>query len=348
MAVIVPGTVAPVAGAYGTNPAYSGTFIPTIWSAKLNAKFYAASTFADICNKDWEGEISNLGDKVVINNIPSIAINDYVVGGNLNYQTPQPNTIELAIDRAKYYGFNVADVLEYQSKPELMDMFTNDASEQMRVVIDSTCLYRTLLANASTVNSIEQEDGVVAANRGATAGRRSQSYNLGTDTAPVDLAGANEALNVILRLASVLDEQNVPETGRWLLIDPATRLRLMQSNLAQAQFMGDEKSMVRNGLIGTIDRFKVYVTNQLPFKVNGQAFWTSGDGSETSTAGASHTARVRLLAAGHTSGITFASQMTKTEQLRNPTDFGDLVRGLQLFGHRVVKGTAVARAIVTG
>lgn len=345
MSTITAGAVTPVAGAYGTSPAYSGTFIPTIWSSKLNAKFYEASTFADICNRDWEGEIANIGDKVIINNIPSLVINDYVVGGNLSYQTPTPNTVELVVDRGKYFGFNVADVLEYQAKPDLMNMFTNDASEQMRTVIDSTCLYRTLLSEATGSN----EDGVVAANRGATAGVRSQALNLGTDTDPVDLAASDETvLDVILRLAAALDEQKVPETGRWLLIDPATRLRLMKTRLAQANVMGDGKSIVRNGLLGPIDRFKVYVTNQLPYKAVSATKWTSGDGSESSIAGSSDTVRGRIIAAGHTSAISFASQMAKTETLRNPTDFGDLVRGLQIFGSKVTKGTALAVARITG
>lgn len=336
MSLVTAAAVTPVGGAFATTPSYSGTFIPTLWSAKLNAKFYAASTFADICNRDWEGDVKDIGDKVIINNIPDIAIRDYVVGGNLQYDVPRPNTIEMELNRGKSFSFAVSDVLEYQAKPKLMDMFTNDASEQMRTVMDSTCLYRTLLSS-----------DIAAANRGATAGRRSASYNLGTDTAPVVLSTTAETtLDTILAMASVLDEQNIPESGRWLLIDPATRLRLMSTRLAQAQFMGDDKSLVRNGLIGSIDRFKVYVTNQLPYKVNGQTFWTSGDASETSIAGASHGTRVRLLAAGHMSGITFASQMSKTETLPNPTDFGKLVRGLQIFGHKVVKGDAITTAIV--
>lgn len=336
MSTVTPGVVTPVTGAFNTNPSYSGTFIPTLWSAKLNAKFYATSTFADICNRDWEGDVKNVGDKVIINNVPDIAIRDYQVGTNLQYDVPKGSTIELVLDRGKYFAFSVADVLEMQAQPNLMDMFSNDAAEQMRTVIDSTCLYRTLLAS-----------DVAAANKGATAGLRTAGYNLGTDNSPVDMSSGNEALNVILRLASVMDEQNIPDTGRWLLIDPLTRYRLMGSTLAQAQLTGDDKSMVRNGLIGTIDRFKIYVTNQLPYKVNGQAYWTSGNGTETSIAGTSHTSRVRLLAAGHTSGISFASQMSKTEQLRNPTDFGDLVRGMQIFGHKVTKGESVATAIVS-
>lgn len=335
MTTITAAATTPVSGAYGTSPSYSGTFIPTVWSAKLNAKFYAVSTFADICNRDWEGDISNLGDKVVINNIPSLTINDYVVGGNLSYQTPTPSTLELAIDRAKYFGFNVSDVLAYQSQPDLMSMFTDDAAQQMRTVVDSTCIYRTLLGG-----------DVVAANRGATAGVKSASYVLGTDTAPVDISVTDISLDVILRMASVLDEQNVPDAGRWCLIDPATRGRLMTTKLAQAYLTGDNTSMLRNGLIGTIDRFKVYVTNQLPTKVNGTTVWVSGDGSETSISGSSHTAKVRMIAAGGPAGISFASQIVKTETLRNPTDFGDLVRGLQVFGHKVTKGEAVTTAII--
>ena len=348
MATITAGAVTPVTGPYVVTPAYSGTFIPTLWSAKLNAKFYATSTFADICNRDWEGDISNVGDKVLINNIPSISINDYVVGQNLSYEVPAGGVTELLIDQAKYFAFSVADVLEYQSKPSLMDMFTNDAAEQMRTVIDSTCLYHTLLSTPSGSGLGTKEDGVVAINKGAAAGVKSGAYALGTDNSPVDVSATDVALDVILRMASVLDEQNVPSEGRWLLIDPTTRYRLMGTKLAQAYVTGDDKSMIRNGLIGTIDRFKIYVTNQLPYKVNGQAYWTSGNGSETSISGTSHTSKVRLLAAGHSSAITFASQMNKTEQLRNPTDFGDVVRGMQLFGRKVVKGTALTTAIVTG
>ena len=336
MSTITAAAVTPVGGSFNTTPSYSGTFIPTIWSAKLNAKFYTASTFADICNRDWEGDISNIGDKVIINNIPSLTIADYVVGGNLSYQTPVPSTIELALERAKYFGFNVSDVLNYQSKPDLMNMFSEDAAQQMRIVIDSTCIYRTFNQGA-------------AANRGATAGVRSAGFNLGTDAAPIVInATAGDASNIltkILQLASVLDEQNVPESGRWLVLDPATRTMLMNTNLAQAQFMGDDKSMVRNGMIGTIDRFKVYVSNNLPYKAANTTVWTSGDGTETSVVGTTHTVRTRAIIAGHTSAIGFASQMTKTEQLRNPTDFGDLVRGLQVFGHKVIKDTALALLI---
>lgn len=334
MSTITAAAVTPVSGSFATTPSYSGTFIPTIWSSKMNAKFYAASVFADICNRNWEGEISSLGDKVIINNIPSLTINDYVVGTSLSYQVPTPNTIELAVDRAKYFGFQVSDVLEYQSQPELMNMFSNDAAEQMRIVIDSTCIYRTFNQGS-------------ASNRGATAGVKSGSVNLGTEAAPIQFS-SNPAtvLNTIMSMAAVLDEQNVPDSDRYLVIDPMTRTLLLQSNLQQVQITGDSVSPLRNGKVGSIDRFTIYVSNQLPTMAASGTTWLSGDGSESSVTGATNANKRRTILAGHKSAISFASQMTKTEQLRNPTDFGDYVRGLQIFGHKVTKPEALAMAIV--
>jgi hypothetical protein len=333
MTTITAAAVIPVGSGYNTTPSYSGSFIPTIWSAKLNAKFYAASTFASICNKNWEGDIANLGDKVIIQNIPSLTISDYVVGGNLSYQTPVPSTIEMQVDRAKSFAFQVSDVLDYQSKPALMDMFSSDAAEQMRVVMDSTCIYRTF-------------NGAATGNYGLTAGAKSGLISLGTPAAPIALTKVN-VLATILSLASALDEQNVPDSGRYLLLDPLSRTLLLQSELGQAYLTGDATSPIRNGLIGRIDRFDVYVSNNLPYSPISTNFWYSGDGTETTTVATSSDAhRKRAIIAGQSTAIAFASQMAKTETLRNPTDFGDLVRGLNIFGHKVVKPEALAYAVV--
>ena len=339
MATLTPATVYPTSSNgtfpnanFTTNPTYSGTFIPTLWSSKLNYKFYTASIFGEITNTNWEGEIKNQGDKIIINNVPTINISNYVSGTALTYQVPTPSILELVIDKGKYFAFQVNDVLEYQAQPKLIDTFSNDASEQMKIVIDSTVIYNNFTQAA-------------AANKGATAGVNSGAYNLGTDTAPVALTGSN-VLQTITALGGVLDEQNVPDEGRWIVIDPATRQLLMQSNLAQAQFMGDSESMVRNGRIGRIDRFTVYVSNNLPKAVAGTATpWLSGDGSENSITSTSNLKR-RALIAGHKSAISFASQMTKMETVRNPNDFGDFIRGMNIYGYKTVKPEALALAVV--
>lgn len=321
----------PTGGANAANFAqYTGKFIPQMWSGKLNAKFYKATVFGEIANTNWEGDIKNQGDKVVINNIPTISIRNHTVGVALTYDVPTPSTVDLNVDKGKYFAFEVDDVLEYQSQPKLMDVFSDDAAMQMKISIDSTTIFNTFSLAA-------------AANKGATAGVNSGAYNLGTDTAPVALTGAN-VLSVLTSLAGVLDEQNVPETERFLLIDPGTRQLLMSSNLAQAQFMGDATSMVRNGKIGMIDRFTVYVSNNLP-KAAAAFNYASGDGSEGGTAAAG-TVKRRAIIAGHKSAIAWAAQMSKLENVRNQNAFGDLVRGLNIYGYSVVKDTALAYAAV--
>lgn len=324
--------VFPVSAPFNTNPSYSGTFIPTVWSAKLNAKFYKASAYGEIANTDWQGEISGMGDKVVINTAPTITVSPYTAGTNLTYQVPTPDTVELLIDKGFYFAFQINDVLAYQAKPDLMDMFAADAAEQMRIKIDSTILYNTFTQAA-------------AANKGATAGAQSGSYNLGTDASPITLTATN-VVQKVLELASVLDEQNVPDSDRWLIIDPATRALLFQSDLAKVYATGDDTSPVRNGKIGMIDRFTVYVSNNLPKGTAGTATpWVSGDGSENSVTTSGTVAKRKAIIAGHKSALTFASQVTKMETVRNPNDFGDYIRSLNVFGYKVVRPEAMALLI---
>lgn len=336
MATITAAAVYPVTGAFATSTAYSGTFIPTLWSAKLNEKFYTATVFAEIANTKWEGEIKSMGDKVIINQIPDLTISSYQPGQGLTYQVPTPSTIELVIDKGKYFAFHVNDLLALQAQPKLMDLFSNDASMQMKIAIDSNVIYNTF-TNAAT------------ANKGATAGAKSASFNLGTEGSPYQLASsAASAIDLITSLSSVLDEQNVPETDRFLLMSPADRQALMKSNLQQAYLTGDDKSILRNGKIGMIDRFTVYVSNNLPSLAANGTSWVPGAGASTETAisATTNANKRRAIIAGHKSAITFASQMTKMETVRNPYDFGDYVRGMNVYGFKVVKPEALALAVV--
>lgn len=323
MTTITPAAVTPLQSPFNTSPSYSGTFIPTIWSNKLNVKFYATTVFGEIANTDYEGDIKGLGDKVIINNVPSITINDYTIGQNLNYEVPAPNKVELQVDQAKYFGVNVSDVLEYQAQPKLMDMFTNDASKQMAINIDTAILKGTFSQGSSS-------------NKGSTAGVKSGSYSLGVDNTPITLS-ANNVVGLVTALASVLDEQNVPDTDRYLVITPYMRNVLMASPLAQAYVTGDSQSILRNGKIGSIDRFTIYVSNLLPTAAAGQDFSGGTQGGA---------AKRTAIMAGHKSAITFASQIAKVESLQNPNDFGTLVRGLNVYGYNVIKPEALALALV--
>jgi len=311
-----------VTGDFVTSPAYTTRFIPTLWAGKLNVKFYATTVFGEIANTAYEGDIKSMGDKVVINNIPSITINTYTVGDSLTYEVPAPNIVELVIDQAKYFGVKVSDVLEYQAQPDLMDMFTSDAAKQMAISIDRDTLLGVF-------------DQGAAANKGATAGVISGAYSLGTDAAPIVLTVSN-VVTKITQLASVLDEQNVPDTDRWLVITPYVRNLLMGSPLSQAYLTGDASSILRNGKIGTMDRFTIYVSNLLPAAADDFDFdGVADEGTQARTA----------VLAGHRSAMTFASQIAKVESLQNPNDFGTLVRGLNVYGYKVVKPEALALLI---
>jgi hypothetical protein len=374
MTTITPGATTPInAGGFNTpagqvaysGTAYSGSFIPALWSGKLAQKFYSATVFGEIANTDWQGEIQNLGDTVIINTIPSINIYSYSVGQNLNYDVPAPSTFTLQITKGKYFGVNVNNVLELQSKPKLMDIFSADAAMQMKQQIDVDVLYTSFFTGYGATSGVlvssasESEaqgnfpqtnkyGGLASFNYGASAGRQSGAFNMGTDTSPVTLTAANILAN-ITAMASVLDEADVPETDRYLVIGPVERQLLMQSNLAQAQFMGDATSIMRNGKIGAIDRFTVYVSNLLP-RATAAHDWsgntnTTGANFAAST-GFSGSVKRHLIFAGHKSAITFAAQIAKVESLQNPNDFGTLVRGLNIYGNTIASGNGLVPMVV--
>ena len=324
----------PVQSPFNTNPSYSGAFIPTLWSGKLLAKFYQNTMLSEIANTDYEGELKNQGDTIRIRLAPSISISDYTVGQNLSYEVPTPIFQDMQVTKGKYFGVQVNDVLAYQSDMNLMNMFTEDAAKQLKIAIENEVFFNNMVT-----------EGAASVNKGATAGAISAAYNLGTDVTPIDQATPENVLKAILRMSTVLDEQNVPEDGRWLVISPFDRHLLMQSNIAQAYFTGDAQSTIRSGKIGMLDRFTVYVSNLLPKGEAGKALVAGL--SATSSGGAVTNAKARrTMVAGTKAAMSFALTVNKTEPLRNQTDFGDIVRGLAVYGRKTVKPEALVQAQV--
>jgi hypothetical protein len=325
----------PVTGPYDTNPSYSGGFIPQLWSKKLNAKFYANTMMTEIANTAWEGEIKNQGDSIRIRTAPSITINEYAgAGTTLASEVPVPIFTDLQIDKGKYFSVQINDVLEHQADLDLMNMFTDDAAKQLKIAIENEVFFQWFVT-----------EGADTANSGATAGALSAEYNLGTDMAPVDQATPGNVLETILKMSAALDEQNVPEDGRWLIITPYDRQLLMQTDIAQAYFTGDSASTIRTGKIGMLDRFTVYVSNLLP-KGGPDSAMVPGLSATSSGASLAGAKNRRQMVGGTKAACAFASQINKTEPLRNQTDFGDIVRGLAVYGRKVVKPEALITALV--
>lgn len=313
----------------GATPAiaYSGTFIPEIWSGKFIEKFYDATVLAAISNTDFEGSIKAYGDKVKIRTIPTITIRDYQADQALVVERPSSPIVELLIDQGKYFNTVVDDVMRKQADVQMMDKWSSDASEQMKIIIDRAALKMTL-------------PGIAAANKGATAGRITQAINLGVGGAPIQLS-KNNILDYLILMGQVLDEQNVPETGRFAVMPAWACGLLKRSDLKNAQITGDSVSVMRNGRIGMIDRFTIYSSNLLPTSNTDGLGDDDGvndtlSGSEDFDGdGATH------ILAGHPSGLTFASQMTEMETMRSEQTFGTLMRGLQVYGYKVLQGIAL-------
>jgi hypothetical protein len=310
------------------SPAYSGTFIPEVWSGKLVEKFYAATVLAAIANTDYEGEIQNKGDKVIIRTRPTITIGDYETDIDLTIQRPSSSTVELNIDKGKYFNLALDDVMEVQSDIDQLSIWAEDASEQMKIAVDSD-----VLGALSTTTDIN------AANRGLTAGAISGDIDLGQNGVPQfvgavtdgDGTGSSAAndeaiVDYIVKCGQVLDESNIPESGRWLVIPAWLAARIKSSELRDASLAGDGTSMLRNGRLGMIDRFTIYMSNLL-LEVDGYADeWPILFGTDAA--------------------LTFAAQFTKMETLRSERSFSNLLRGLQVYGYKVVNGVAMGRGVV--
>lgn len=284
------------------------TFIPEIWSGKLIEKFYDATVLAAISNTDYEGEIKKQGDKVKIRTRPTAVIRDYTRNTDITYDMPDGGVIDLDIDKGKYYAAQIDDVSAHQQDVKVMDAWATDASEQMKIAIDTDVL-GAVYASAD------------AANKGANAGRISGGINLGTAAAPRAL-DKGTILDVLVDMGQVLDEQNIPEAGRYVIL-PAWALSLIKkSDLKDASLAGDGTSIMRNGRVGMVDRFTLYLSNLLPSAV-------------VSTNKAFH------ILAGHKQGLTFATQMTEMENIRLEKRFASAVRGLQVYGYKAVDSTCL-------
>jgi len=220
------------------SPAYSGVWIPEIWSTTLNEKFYASTVIAAIANTKWEGHIRDKGDTVVIRQIPSVTIRDYSKGQALVYEAPESENVELLIDKGHYWAIRMDDVDKVQSDIEWIGQFSQDASEQMKIKVDTT-VFGTIYADAH------------AKNRGLTAGVKTSSLNLGVSGTPIAFDKTN-ILDYIVDCGTALDEQNVPETGRWLVMPPTLIGTIKKSDIKDASLTGDNVSALRNGRIGMI------------------------------------------------------------------------------------------------
>jgi hypothetical protein len=283
-------------------------YIPQVWSTKMLEKFYDATVVAQIANTNWSGEIKGMGDKVFIRTRGDTVVKPYKKGQTLTYQDVESPDVELVIDKADYWAFKIDDVDKYQSDLKLMDEWASDATEKEKIYVDS------MILTDSAVYA-----GAHASNMGTTAGRISSAYNMGTSGAPIALTVSN-IIRYLVFMGAIMDEQNIPETERWCVIPALVAALLKTSDIKDAHMMGDEKSVLRSGRIGRVDRLTLYGSNLLKTATD-----ATGD-------------LCFYVLFGHPVALTFASQYVDTKYIPNPeTTFGKLMAGLHVFGYKVLK-----------
>ena len=146
-------------------------------------------------------------------------------------------------------------------------------------------------------------------------------------------AGVANPLTVMARMARQLYLQNVDSQGRWLVVDPVfvELLKDEDSRLFDSDFGG---SGLQNGLIlNNLHGFKVHVSNNLP-KV----------GTGPSTTGGTNANNFGVIVGGHSSAVATADQINKTETYRDPDSFADIVRGMHLYGRKILRPEALVNA----
>ncbi|MFK4303380.1 hypothetical protein ABH892_003500 [Paenibacillus sp. RC254] len=264
-------------------------FIPTIWSARLNESLKKNLVYGSVVNTDYEGEIQGQGSTVKINSIGAVSIGNYdKVAGIGNPQELDATQKTLVIDQAKYFNFQVDDVDAAQANVNLLDGGIVEASYGLANVVDQYL--------AGFYTEVKAEN------------------TMGNDTTPV-IPTKDTAYDMLIDLGVLLDENNVPESERFVVV-PAWYYGLL---LKDARFTKDP-NIIRTGYVGDIDGMTVYKSNNVP-----------------NTGGAKY-----KIIAGHKSAISFAGQVDSVEAFRPEKQFSDAVKGLQVFGAKCIKPEALA------
>jgi hypothetical protein len=299
-------------------------FLPKIYSKKVLNFFRKASVVEAITNTDYAGEISAFGDSVRIIKEPVISVSDYTRGSDTTATKLTDQELTLVVDSAKAFKFIVDDIETNMSHVNFKEVATSSAAYALRDSYDAA-----VIASMFSGVSTSGPDHVLGAD--ASAATQSMGAHQGGSNS-IDLTGSDgtgtDPLDVMAFMAKLLDEQSVPEEGRWFVAPPSFYNELSQSGskLLSVDFNAGQGS-IRNGLVssGKLRGFDMYKSNNVA---------------------AASTATGKILA-GHISSTATAQTIISTEVLRDPTSFGDIVRGLHVYGAKVLRPEALVSAFYT-
>lgn len=271
-------------------------FIPQVWAASLLRNLQKSLVYgqAGVVNRDYEGEIRGAGDTVKINSIGTVTVGSYLK--NTDISAPETLTDAqtlLLIDQQKYFNFQVDDIDRAQQKPKVMDAAMREAAYGLRDVADQ------YIASLYT---------------GAVAGN-----TIGDDVTPV-VPTKTDAYEYLVDLSVKLDDDNIPDTGRWVIVPPWFHGLLLKDDRFVKSGTGAGDQVLRNGQVGEAAGFTVYKSNNVP-----------------NTTGTKY-----KIIAGHPMAISYAEQIVSVEGYRPEKRFADAVKGLHVYGSKLVRPSAIA------
>lgn len=298
------------------------SFIPQLWGDTLLVALRNVLVYGNIVNRDWEGQIKQMGDTVRIHGIGQVTISNYVKDTDIN--APQSLTdaeTMLQITQAKYYNFEVDDVDAAQQHPKVMQEAMSYAAYQIANGIDS------YIAGFYT----DAPSGSSIGNSGAFT----------TPTAPTqaNVGAGTTVYDYLVALDQYLSQNNVPYEDRWCVVPlwvttylsmdiRFTSFNTTQANQRLAETVRGADGGNRPGYIGRIANMDVYQSVNAP-----------NLGGTPGIAGSQD-----VVLAGHPMALTYADGINKVEAYRPPYRFADAVKGLCLYGAKTVRPQALAVA----
>ena len=317
------------AAGYGNLP--SGNFTPQIFSQKVLKFFRRASVAEDITNTDYTGEIENFGDTVNIIKEPTITVSSYTRGSVVNTQDLADDQITLTVDQANAFAFKIDDIEERQSHINFEALATSSGAFSLKRKYD-----------ANVLQAISDGAGIAGADDASLSGGvTTTNTSLGTESSPINVEADDAGINLMLLMARVLDDQSVPEENRWFVAPPIFYEKMFQAGnkIAEVQVTGDASSNLRNGLAtpGTLAGFSCYKSTALNSTAGTDQVTLSGVATDASE---------NVILAGHISSTATASHIAKTEVVRSTESFSDVVRGLHVFGRKVLRPEAIVRGVI--
>jgi hypothetical protein len=317
------------AAGYGNLP--SGNFAPEIFSQKVLKFFRRASVVEDITNTDYAGEIENFGDTVRIIKEPTVTVSAYTRGSVVNAQDLADDQITMVVDNANAFAFKIDDIEERHSHVNFEALATSSGAFALKRKYD-----------ANVLQAMSDGAGIAGADDASLSGGLTTTNSaLGTASAPINVETDDAGINLMLLMARSLDDQSVPEENRWFVAPPIFYEKMFQAGnkMAEVQVTGDGTSPLRNGLAvpGTLAGFRCYKSTALNSTAGTDQVTLSGVATDASE---------NVILAGHMSSTSTASHIAKTEVVRSTESFSDVIRGLHVFGRKVLRPEAVVRGVI--